>query len=337
MNAVTIVGGGLAGLSLGIALRRKDVPVVLHEAGSYPRHRVCGEFVNGVADETLERLGVHDAFEGALHHSETDWFVGDEHVFHGQLDHPALGVSRRWLDQELARRFVALGGDLRTGSRQQCEPAEGLVWATGRKPVKGSRWLGLKFHVRSLPDCRGLEMHLGRHGYVGLAPVEGGRVNVCGLFRNRGYQGKQLALFWDGLAEIGLPALTDRLRAGGPDEASFVGVSAIAFCAQDGPDELLALGDAESIIPPFTGNGMSMAFEAADSAVAPLMRYARGESAWGAVVGEVRNTLHDRFRRRLLTARVLHPFLLSGFGQALLSASARTGVLPFGPLARMLK
>jgi len=32
---VTIVGGGLAGLTLGIALRQHNVPVQLHEAGHH--------------------------------------------------------------------------------------------------------------------------------------------------------------------------------------------------------------------------------------------------------------------------------------------------------------
>ncbi|MCB9898586.1 MAG: NAD(P)-binding protein, partial [Planctomycetes bacterium] len=53
---ITIVGGGLAGLTLGIALRRHDVPVLLDEAGRYPRHRVCGEFVNGRGREVLRAL-----------------------------------------------------------------------------------------------------------------------------------------------------------------------------------------------------------------------------------------------------------------------------------------
>jgi len=44
---ITIVGGGLAGLTLGIGLRQRGVPVTIWEAGKYPRHRVCGEFISG--------------------------------------------------------------------------------------------------------------------------------------------------------------------------------------------------------------------------------------------------------------------------------------------------
>ena len=57
-QAITIVGGGLAGLTLGIGLRRKGIPVAIREAGHYPRHRVCGEFISGRGLQTLDRLGL---------------------------------------------------------------------------------------------------------------------------------------------------------------------------------------------------------------------------------------------------------------------------------------
>ena len=64
-NPVTLVGGGIAGLSLGIGLRRAGVPVTLIEASTYPRHRVCGEFISGVSQETLKLLGVEDLLDDA--------------------------------------------------------------------------------------------------------------------------------------------------------------------------------------------------------------------------------------------------------------------------------
>ena len=57
---IIIVGGGLAGLTLGIGLRRRNVPVTVWEAGQYPRHRVCGEFISGRGPASLGRIGLLD-------------------------------------------------------------------------------------------------------------------------------------------------------------------------------------------------------------------------------------------------------------------------------------
>ena len=56
-QTIQIVGGGLAGLTLGIALRKSEIPVTIWEAGHYPRHRVCGEFISGRGLEVLDVLG----------------------------------------------------------------------------------------------------------------------------------------------------------------------------------------------------------------------------------------------------------------------------------------
>ena len=62
---ITIVGGGLAGLTLAIGLRRRNVPVTLWEAGHYPRHRVCGEFISGRGLASLARIGLLDGLRSA--------------------------------------------------------------------------------------------------------------------------------------------------------------------------------------------------------------------------------------------------------------------------------
>ena len=64
-KSITIVGGGLAGLTLGLGLRERGVPVTLWEAGHYPHHRVCGEFVSGRGLESLDRLRLRRLLEDA--------------------------------------------------------------------------------------------------------------------------------------------------------------------------------------------------------------------------------------------------------------------------------
>ena len=55
---ITIVGGGLAGLTLGILLRREGIEATVIEAGKYPRHRVCGEFISGHGRRILNELSL---------------------------------------------------------------------------------------------------------------------------------------------------------------------------------------------------------------------------------------------------------------------------------------
>ena len=57
LRPITIVGGGISGLSLGIDLQLKGLPVHLFEAGDYPRHRVCGEFLSGQGYRQLQEWG----------------------------------------------------------------------------------------------------------------------------------------------------------------------------------------------------------------------------------------------------------------------------------------
>ena len=89
------------------------------------------------------------------------------------------------MDADLAALFQAAGGELITGKRAHREDADGRVWAVGKRK-RGGKWIGLKVHARDV-DLEGLEMHVGRRGYLGLSGIEDGRVNCCGLFRiNKG-------------------------------------------------------------------------------------------------------------------------------------------------------
>ena len=333
VKGIEIAGGGLAGLSLGIALQDRCVPVVIREAGSYPRHKVCGEFVNGVSPETLENLRIDVIFEEALLHSKTRWWMGDEELLEAEMKRPALGLSRWEMDEALRDLFLSKGGKLQVKDRVERVAREGLVWTAGRVLQNESKWLGLKGHFIGL-ELDGLEMHLGEGGYVGLTPVRGGRVNVCGLFEQRNLRGGNVILTY--LDAVGLGALSKRLSKVEFDRKSLTGISGFGLGGQDGNEELLTLGDAERIIPPFTGNGMSMAFESAECALEPLLNYAQGGLGWGGTCQLIRKSLAGRFDRRVRLAQTMHHFLNVNLGRQCLKWTARANLLPFHWLHRRL-
>jgi menaquinone-9 beta-reductase len=332
MKTVTIVGGGLAGLTLGVGLRKAGVPVTAWEAGSYPRHRVCGEFISGRGQEALARLGLLESFNraGAIL-ARTALFVFRKASSPIRpLPTPALCLSRFTMDALLAEQFKGLGGELRTGERwMKTQFGEGVVRAVGRRmqpSEDGWRWFGLKVHAQNVPLEADLEMHAQPNGYVGLSWLPGNEVNVCGLFRTEARNTG--AAPTDGKhpeSELRLPPReggprgTFRALCGAPgtllhirlakavfDEESFCSVAGLSLHPHRAAEHNeCCIGDALTMIPPATGNGMSMAFEGAEIALGPLTAWSRGEISWPDSRQAVARACDRAFGRRLAWARWL--------------------------------
>jgi 2-polyprenyl-6-methoxyphenol hydroxylase-like FAD-dependent oxidoreductase len=313
---ITIVGGGLAGLTLGIGLRQRDIPVTLWEAGAYPRHRVCGEFISGRGQGTLERLGLRALVTeaGAIPACTTAFFSARAASAVRELSEPAISISRFTLDDLLAKQFQRLGGELRAGQRWRAEEfSEGVIRATGRRVQAqegGWRWFGLKAHALQVSLTADLEMHLSSSGYLGISRLPGGQVNICGLFR-RPAQAKESPLRWQETLR-GEPgtARHARLREAVFDEASFCSIAGLSL--QPRQARLLpecALGDAITMIPPVTGNGMSMAFESAEIAIAPLAAYSESKLSWREARECIAQGCDETFGPRLAWAAWLQRFL----------------------------
>lgn len=337
VKTISIIGGGLAGLALGIGLRRSGVPVTLYEASSYPRHRVCGEFICGVKSETLNNLGILHHLVDAEQCSTTSWYHHEKMVYQQDLPVAAFGISRYLLDFRLSRNFRKMGGQLHLQTRYpQRQNREGCVWTTGRWSDPRSPWIGLSLHCKNMHLTHDLEIHLGAQCYVGITRIEDQMVNICGLFRKRSsITAKKHAVPLAYLQACGLQQLTERIRSASIDFDSVVGISNLNFSRQQPPGEHLTLGDQHTMIPPFTGNGMSMAFESAETALEPLTLYAKGAINWQEALHTIRKKLRARLKKRLISARAIHPVMYSALGQSLLVKIAKTGCLPFNRVFRV--
>ena len=321
VKPITIIGGGLAGLALGIELRQRSAPVTIIEAGRYPRHRVCGEFISGGGIAALRRLGLEEMLSGAGPYiARTAAFFGPRRVLgRYTLPSPAICMSRFALDAALARKFCDLGGELRIGERwRENQLMEGVVRASGRRlqPTEnGSRWFGLKAHARNVVLEADLEMHISRNSYVGLCRLPAGVVNICGLFRRRVDEARPAATLQsiERLRGEHGSLLSRRLAHAELDESSFCGVAGLSFRMRATDRTDCRIGDALTMIPPITGNGMSMAFESALLAVEPLIHYSRGEEVWVETSNEVARLLSKAFKRRLFWAGLVHRLMFSPF------------------------
>jgi len=234
------------------------------------------------------------------------------------------------MDALLAGEFQRLGGELRENTRwspvgvqasagpgtvkRELQP-EGVVRASGRRaqPTEnGWRWFGLKIHARNVDLAADLEMHVSTAGYAGINRINDGEVNVCGLFRASRGDTRPVDSRFDLLRGKPGTILHERLESARFDESSFCSVAGLSLKPQRAAKKAeCSLGDALTMIPPVTGNGMSMALESAEIAMEPLARYSRGERDWAETQWAVARACDAAFARRLAWARLLQWLMFS--------------------------
>ena len=91
------------------------------------------------------------------------------------------------------------------------------------------------------------------------------------------------------------------------------------------------------MIPPFTGNGMTMAFQSALAAAEPLVRWSAGVIEWDEAAAEIRHAHRRHFARRLAWARLLQSLLLHRLGRRFAAMLLSLGVVRFETLYRKVR
>jgi len=335
-----VIGGGLAGCSAALQLSRRGHEVVLLEKASYPRHKLCGEFLSPEAQSSLRDLEV----------LEDVWTAGAQAVDHAQLTGPtgatveyglpgtALGLSRYRLDSLLFHRAEAVGVDGRTGTKAtavdgtlqdgfevcaggQTFSAELVLGAYGRRGLLDrtldrsfledtTGYVAFKAHYAgpadALPD--GIEVHAAPGGYCGVGPVEASRANVCWIGRTdalREAGGTPEAMLR--VLERQNPALGKRMRTLSRVSDQFEAVSQVPLMSKaQFVDDVCMIGDAAGMIAPLCGDGMAMALDSA-GLVAPLADdFLTGTLSPTAFRRRYRQAWRSTFRRRLRIGRWVH-------------------------------
>jgi flavin-dependent dehydrogenase len=360
-----VIGGGLAGGSAALQLARRGHEVALLEKDTYPRHKLCGEFLSPEAQSSLSGLdllgSVRAAGARSLTHARLTGPRGTtaEHALLGT----ALGLSRYRLDTLLFEAACAAGVDGRTGTKATAVTgslADGFAVEAGGDTLHGRLVLGaygrrstldrrldrpflderspyVAFKAHYAGDASGLdgtvEVHAAPGGYCGLGPVEEDRVNVCWIGRTdvlKDAGGTAPAM----LGELRHnPALDDRMR--GLDRVSdrFEAVSQVPLMSKaQFVDDVCMIGDSAGMIAPLCGDGMAMALDTADL-VAPLAdAFLSGRRPAAAFRTDYRDQWRRRYGRRLRIGRWVHAAAFRPFAATALLATCRA--LP--PLTRWL-
>ncbi len=295
---VLIIGGGVAGLAAANQLADQGYPVTLIEAGSYPAHKVCGEFFSPEALPILEQWGV--APEIRISSAE---FTCGKQTLNLKFPTPAGSCPRYVFDARLAERAEKRGATLLTHTCVEGLRKEGTTWkakvgdreieaphviiGTGR--LTGQKrptfpYRGYKAHFRG--EAQGLEMHLLVGAYLGISQVADGVINVACLAKGK--------VDPDSL----LPA---SLR--GQQLFDWMEVPAPEFGVRHVPnwENALFVGDAAGTVAPICGEGLAMGVTSGVLAADHIL----SDNAAG-----FRQAWLARYAKRITIGRTLHQTLL---------------------------
>jgi flavin-dependent dehydrogenase len=344
-----IVGGGPGGTAAAIAaarlpLRRREGPlrILMLERTSYPRAKVCGEFVSPEALEVLRGLlpGCSALLHDAPHIVKARLFA-DGQIATFPVNPAAASIPRLELDYALWRAAASAGVDCR--ERVEVRHVERLDahfavstatgtfvgrsvidasgrWSRLRLHLENSRkhlrdqtrWIGLKAHFTASRETDedvgtiacATDLYFFAGGYCGVQPVGPGRLNVCAMVR---------ADYATCLAEVFKlhPDLHERSR-NWAEATKPVAAAPLIFNEVEAEREgMLCVGDAATFIDPFVGDGISLALRSGILAAQTLAPFWSGEITLAEALRRYVREHDRRFRRALRTAAWARAFLLA--------------------------
>lgn len=341
---VVIAGGGIAGLSLAILLGRQHYKVLVLEKESYPKHKVCGEYVSMESKPFLLSLGlaVDEMQLPVINKLQVTDARGNE--VNADLPQGGFGISRYKLDAALAELAQKAGATILTKTKvedvqwdndsftvkakDQTYAAIVVCGTWGKRSNIDVKWqrtfikeknralnnyIAVKYHINYPWPNDMVGLHNFKNGYCGISQIEDGKTCLCYLttatnLQNSGNDIKRL----EQETVMQNPWLKKIFGEAEFLYESPLVISQISFERKAQVEEhVLLLGDAAGSITPLCGNGMSMAMRAAKISGGLIDEFLKGSISREMMEKNYITQWGSVFSKRLSLGR----FIQSNFGK----------------------
>ena len=302
---VIIIGGGLAGLTNAIHLSKFKHRVLLIEKNSYPKHKVCGEYISNEVLPYLNSLGIDPIKEGAKIISKVQVSNTNNNLINGDLPLGGFGMSRYFLDSLLLKKAQSNGAEVLKSSVNSIIFNKGVftvetkdskyfkskvtIGAFGKRSEldlkmnrkfikKKSPFLAVKIHVKGdFPDDL-IALHNFQGGYCGVSKVEDNSINLCYITKYNSFKRHKNIKDFQQNVLFKNKYLKKIFEESHSVFRKPLTISQISF-EKKRPVEnhIIMCGDSAGMIHPLCGNGMGMAIVSAKLASIRIIQFLNGE------------------------------------------------------------
>ncbi|WP_296311412.1 NAD(P)/FAD-dependent oxidoreductase [Winogradskyella sp. UBA3174] len=302
---VIIIGGGLAGLTSAINLAKAKSKVLLIEKHTYPKHKVCGEYVSNEVLPYLESLGFNPFEFGAKMISNFELTTHNNKSISANLPLGGFGMSRYEMDFQLYKLALKNGVEVFSDTVSNVN-FEGdmfhvetklnrilnskiVIGAFGKRSnldikfqrkfiTKKAPYLGVKIHVSGdFPEDK-VALHNFKGGYCGVSKVENDCINLCYITDFEAFKKyKDIDTFQNEVL-FNNSALKALFKNSKPEFEKPLTISQISFETKNPVENhIIMCGDTAGMIHPLCGNGMGMAIRSAQLASHLIIDYLQGK------------------------------------------------------------
>jgi flavin-dependent dehydrogenase len=324
---LVVIGAGPAGCAAAICAADRGLRVLLLEAGRYPRHKVCGEFVSAEAAQVLRHVcqGSAELLDHAprITHSRLN---ASGTCVSMRLAQPGYSIPRIKLDECLWQAALAHGVECHTETANSVTrnadgflvagstatfAARAAINASGRwsrisdSVPKGDPWVGLKAHFSGETDDA-VELYFMDCGYLGVQAVAPGLLNACALVK----QGTVTDLADVFRRDSILSERAKRWTRVSEPYATYPVYLGLRSPVRDG---VLQAGDAAGFVDPFVGDGISLAL--CSGVLAGRTVLDRSPDEYATLYSQAFNSVFRtarRIRSVLAASNFARPLLLQG-------------------------